>query len=378
MNAYYIAYDHDGNPYIEHGIRDSRAVKYLMKIGKGLKARYFYTQKEIEAYLQNQKTDKYAREVIKQREKQGRQALKDQEKARKQTEKDQKKAEKEKEKYDRYSNEYARKTIKQREKQGKKDLRNEQFEDVSLKDYLTGGETGRRYRELEKKQREAEKSAAEAEKNQVKEQEKSKKYQDQVNKQIADVKETESWQNFQKMADRYKNDPNFDYDDSLQKWHEEQAEIYRKQSNAAINAGGTGKKQKRLQEWHLQQAEAIQKDKEEQARKKAESYQQKADKEIERKLKNGYDFWGHNAYTEAQEHQEKASEYAKESREYLELAKQYEKAAQDLIVDYERTSLPGMAQKTIREGSQALSKLLTELTDAPVEYLNTINVRVKK
>lgn len=46
-NDYIIMFDENGSPYIEHAYGNH---KYLMKIGEGLKARYFYTQEEIAAY----------------------------------------------------------------------------------------------------------------------------------------------------------------------------------------------------------------------------------------------------------------------------------------------------------------------------------------
>lgn len=66
MNDYYIAIDENGQPYIAHAGMISNAVstvrngvgrgvrqnhKYLMKIGEGTKARYLYTQQEVQAYM---------------------------------------------------------------------------------------------------------------------------------------------------------------------------------------------------------------------------------------------------------------------------------------------------------------------------------------
>ena len=50
---YYIAIDENGEAYIEHGILQNvgkKAHKYIMKIGDGAKARYFYTKEEVQAY----------------------------------------------------------------------------------------------------------------------------------------------------------------------------------------------------------------------------------------------------------------------------------------------------------------------------------------
>ena len=50
---YYIAIDENGEPYIEHGLLKNvgkKAHKYIMKIGEGAKARYFYTKEEVDAY----------------------------------------------------------------------------------------------------------------------------------------------------------------------------------------------------------------------------------------------------------------------------------------------------------------------------------------
>ena len=54
---YIILIDENGRPYIEHGIGD-RMHKYIMKIGDGAKARYFYTQQEIEAYRKQKQDSK--------------------------------------------------------------------------------------------------------------------------------------------------------------------------------------------------------------------------------------------------------------------------------------------------------------------------------
>lgn len=66
MNDYYIGIDSNGQPYIAHAGMISNAVsavrngvgrgvrqnhKYLMKIGEGTKARYLYTQQEVQAYM---------------------------------------------------------------------------------------------------------------------------------------------------------------------------------------------------------------------------------------------------------------------------------------------------------------------------------------
>lgn len=63
-NEYYVAIDSNGEPYIEHAIfgrnsggsnsRGSRQnVKYLEKIKDGARTRYFYTQDELQAYYDN-------------------------------------------------------------------------------------------------------------------------------------------------------------------------------------------------------------------------------------------------------------------------------------------------------------------------------------
>lgn len=54
MNDHIILVDETGQPYIAHagfgrGIRQNH--KYLMKIGEGAKARYLYTQAEVQAYM---------------------------------------------------------------------------------------------------------------------------------------------------------------------------------------------------------------------------------------------------------------------------------------------------------------------------------------
>ena len=70
-DKYYIAFDSDGSPYIEHGVSTEllidlakrsgltsssthkRAHKYIQKIIENGKARYFYTVEEWKAYLKN-------------------------------------------------------------------------------------------------------------------------------------------------------------------------------------------------------------------------------------------------------------------------------------------------------------------------------------
>ena len=55
---YYIAIDKNGEPYIEHGLLKNvgkKAHKYIMKIGEGAKARYFYTKEEVDAYYRKEK-----------------------------------------------------------------------------------------------------------------------------------------------------------------------------------------------------------------------------------------------------------------------------------------------------------------------------------
>lgn len=54
---YVILVDENGQPYLAHKFGD-RAHKYLMKIGEGVKARYFYTQQEIEAYRKQKQDSK--------------------------------------------------------------------------------------------------------------------------------------------------------------------------------------------------------------------------------------------------------------------------------------------------------------------------------
>ena len=72
MEDYIIMIDQNGQPYIEHSWADvwkKKAHKYLLKIGEGAKARYFYTQAEIDAYYRKvrgnteQKVNKYKSKV---------------------------------------------------------------------------------------------------------------------------------------------------------------------------------------------------------------------------------------------------------------------------------------------------------------------------
>ena len=53
MNDYIIYTDDLGQHFLSHSF-GQRAHKYLLKIVKGAKTRYFYTQQEIQAYLKNQ------------------------------------------------------------------------------------------------------------------------------------------------------------------------------------------------------------------------------------------------------------------------------------------------------------------------------------
>lgn len=55
-SEYIIVYDENGEPHLEHAwLRRGQAHKYIMKIGEGLKARYFYTQAEVDAYMKGAK-----------------------------------------------------------------------------------------------------------------------------------------------------------------------------------------------------------------------------------------------------------------------------------------------------------------------------------
>ncbi len=322
MNGYCIVYDENGRAYIEHGIirnAGQTAHKYIMKIGDGVKARYFYTQEQIDAYkknLQDRKTDRYARDVIKQREKQGREYQKKQEKAQKEA----------------------------------------QYEEVSLKDFLTGGSVGRELREREKKAKEAQKAAEKAEKKQIREQEKAEKYQQRVNELVANTRENSK---NQKQADFWKDNPDAGGNSDVLKYHREKAEQY-------------GDEHPMLRNYHENQAKALEREIAEYAASSQKSYQDKANKEVERVLNQSH------SYRKANEHMEKAAEQAEIAREQRRIAREYERLAEELIDDYERTSLPGMAQKTVREGAEVLSKLLNGLTDIPMKALNSATVRVKK
>ena len=337
MNGYYIAFDENGQAYIEHGlIRNigQKAHKYIMKVGEGAKARYFYTKEQIEAYKKNlqdrKKTDRYARDVIKQREKQGREYQKKHEKAQKEV----------------------------------------QYEEVGLKDFVTGGATGQKYRELEKKQKDAQKAAEKAEKEQIRQQQKAAKYQQNVNELINKTRENSKWT---KQAEKWRNNPDYDTDNTAQDWHEEQAEQLRKQlDDDVVYTKGMRKSMEKLEDWHEEQAKRLQRQKEENASTLAKNYQEKVDKEVERALNNS------RSYRKANEHMDKAAEQAEIAREQREIAKQYERLAEELIDDYERTSLPGITQKAIREGGEALSKLLNSIADIPINALNNTTVRVRK
>ena len=51
-SEYFITYDENGEVHLEHAwLRRGQAHKYILKIGEGLKARYFYTQPEVDAYM---------------------------------------------------------------------------------------------------------------------------------------------------------------------------------------------------------------------------------------------------------------------------------------------------------------------------------------
>lgn len=62
MNDYIIMTDSSGRHYLSHGYA-WRSHKYILKIGEGAKALYFYTQKEIQNYL-NQNKKKEATESV--------------------------------------------------------------------------------------------------------------------------------------------------------------------------------------------------------------------------------------------------------------------------------------------------------------------------
>lgn len=69
MESYYIiTIDENGEPHLEHAwLRRGQAHKYIMKIGEGLKARYFYTQAEVDAYMnQGKRTVRNAADKTKQ------------------------------------------------------------------------------------------------------------------------------------------------------------------------------------------------------------------------------------------------------------------------------------------------------------------------
>ena len=58
MSDYIIVYDENGQAYIEHAFWNRKGQtkknhKYLLKIGEGVKARYFYTKAEVDAYYKN-------------------------------------------------------------------------------------------------------------------------------------------------------------------------------------------------------------------------------------------------------------------------------------------------------------------------------------
>lgn len=58
MGDYIITYDENGQAYIEHAFWNRKGQtkknhKYLLKIGEGVKARYFYTKAEVDAYYKN-------------------------------------------------------------------------------------------------------------------------------------------------------------------------------------------------------------------------------------------------------------------------------------------------------------------------------------
>ena len=58
MNDYFISFDMEGTPYIEH----KKQAKYVAKIKNGPKTRYFYTNEEYMAYMENKRgKDKNAR-----------------------------------------------------------------------------------------------------------------------------------------------------------------------------------------------------------------------------------------------------------------------------------------------------------------------------
>lgn len=51
MNDYFISFDMEGTPYIEH----KKQAKYVAKIKNGPKTRYFYTNEEYMAYMENKR-----------------------------------------------------------------------------------------------------------------------------------------------------------------------------------------------------------------------------------------------------------------------------------------------------------------------------------
>lgn len=139
MNDYVMKVDSNGLPYISHGFGD-RAHKYIAKIGEGAKARYFYTQQEIDAYKRDRALNKSKKELENSRAAQN-----------KQTEKlGSKEADRRK------------KAAAQREKEAKAAEKASKYNTVSVVDYVTGGvgrsQYKKRKKEVEDYERQAEKA----------------------------------------------------------------------------------------------------------------------------------------------------------------------------------------------------------------------------
>lgn len=67
MADYYIAVDENRQAYLAHSFNKNH--KFILKIGEGPKARYFYTKAQVEAYYNNLKSEHYDRKAEKEREK---------------------------------------------------------------------------------------------------------------------------------------------------------------------------------------------------------------------------------------------------------------------------------------------------------------------
>lgn len=68
MSNYIIRIDQNGAPYLEHAWGKKTSHKYIARIGEGAKARYFYTQEQLRAFMQGAKnTGKKVKEVAKEK-----------------------------------------------------------------------------------------------------------------------------------------------------------------------------------------------------------------------------------------------------------------------------------------------------------------------